>query len=133
MRRSMSHGLFVGRTLTDLSVPVFDATAANAATLGSRVGRSHHSNFATTTRSGTPILVVLVAASALRRVAHRQWHARGVRRKKAPPSESMDRRAGTLTWNYRDRVEFGFPSTRIRGRRRLLQTEQLAQRPFHGH
>lgn len=113
---------------------VISAASARAATLGARIGRHHHADFTATSRSGATILVMSVVASAPRRVACRQWQTRRVRGQEALARETMDRGAGAVAWNYRDRMEFRFRRTRlVRRPPRFLQTEQLTQRPSDGH
>src|SRR5688572_16721001 len=111
---------------------IVGAAAARAATLGTRVRRSHHADFATAPRSGAAVLMMLIAAAATWGVASRQRQARRVRGKKALAREAMRSGAGVVAWLYRDRVELRFRRTRLGGRL-FPQSEQLAQRPFHGH
>ena len=117
----------------ETSVPVIGAAAAAAATFSARVGRGHHSDFIAPPRPGATILVMFVMASAVRSVAGRQRQARRVRGEEALSRESIGRGASVFAWNYRDRVEFRFRRTRLVRQPRFLQTEQLTQRPSHGH
>jgi hypothetical protein len=111
---------------------IVGAAAARAATLGPRVRRSHHADFAAASRSGASVLVVLVAAAAAWSIASRQRQARRERSEKALAREAMRSGAGVVAWLYRDRVELRFRRTRLGGRL-FPQSEQLAQRPLHGH
>src|SRR5688500_5603047 len=87
---------------------VVGTAAARAATLGARVRRSHHADFAAAPRSSASVLMMLVAAAAAWSVASRQRQAGRVRREKALPREAMGSGAGVVTWLYRDRVELRF-------------------------
>jgi hypothetical protein len=115
-----------------LSILVFGATAARAATLGARVRSDHHADFFAAAGPGASILVMLVAARAAGRIARRQRQARRVRRQEALPGKSVCSGAGWFAWNNGYRVELGFRGTRLL-RRLFFQSEQLAQRPSEGH
>src|SRR5262245_23991811 len=84
---------------------VIGAATARAPTLVPRVRRRHHADLAAPSRPGATILVMLVAASALRRVACGQRQARRVSGQETLARESIGRRAGGFAWNYRYRVE----------------------------
>jgi hypothetical protein len=111
---------------------IVGAASARATTLGARVRRSHHADFAAAPRSGASVLMMFIAAAATRGVACRQRQAGRVCGEKALAREAMGSRAGVVAWLYRDRVELRFRRTRLGGRL-FPQSEQLAQRPFDGH
>ena len=119
------------KNLTRLVV-VVGAAPTRTATLRARVRSSHHADFATPPRSRASVPVMLIAATAACDVARRQRQARRVRGQEALAREAMGSGTGVVAWNYRDRVELRFRRTRLGGRL-FPQSEQLAQRPFHGH